>query len=443
MDTRQSDWERYWKMGVGRAAPTTSAVPLCAASAETVTRQQAPAAPTKTPNDCVGKEKEKTRKRKKEAPVRPTGARWYTYKKCGDAEPRPYQVTHVWPRTGARASPDNAEVMSRWESVDDLTPFLEQQNAVPTDSFHPDVARVVKNMHLPPPGEQLSRERAGRVTGSSLPAFMRVSRFAREEAAEAGYADVVRYMVDVESGRIERPRKTHHMQRGNDEEPEILALFELVTGLELYKGSVELGWQPGRKCMGSLLLKGTTYAAAAPDGICARVPAFVECKSRDRATTADLYPEHYLQLQLQMAGTYDPDEKRVLVPLAFYVQYVSAPPCRNNAQMRQSLQPILSIRLVRFDPYLYHTILHTCETIGPMLRDASAQHGGRPPIPIQRDPSRRTSTARPRGSSKLPAARRPFVRRTPTAKRARVVRRIRTIPSARFYAPRGGGPMNK
>ncbi len=440
MSTRQSSWEAYWKMGGSGAgatsAVTTGSVPVCADPSAMVSAGQ-PSAPAVPPQRTPSKER-KTRKRKRVAgPVRPTGAHWYTYRKHGDAEPRRYHVTHVWPRAGMRASPDNADVVSRWEAVDDLAPFLEQQAALPGGTFHPDVARVVKRMHLPLPGENLSKERTGRVTGSSLPGFMGVSEFAKRDAAEAGYTNAVRYMVDVESGCITRPKKTHHMQRGNDEEPEILDLFEMATGLELYRGSEELGWQPGRKCMGSLLLSGTTYAAAAPDGICARVPAFVECKSRDRATTADLYPEHYLQLQLQMAGTYDAEEGRVLVQQAFYVQYVSAPPCRNTASgARLHQQPILSIRLVRFDPYLYHSIIRTCDVIGPLLRDASEKHGGRPPVDPQREPSRRVPASRRSvAPARLPAARRPFARKAPTARR---VRPIRCIPSARFFAPRTG-----
>ena len=149
----------------GPRRSTTSAVPLCAASAETATRQQAPAAPTKTQRLWQKRKRKRPgsgRRRRLCDPQVHGGTPTKVRRRRAAALPGdPRMATH-----GARASPDNAEVMSRWESVDDLTPFLEQQNAVPTDSFHPDVARVVKNMHLPPPGEQLSRERAGRVTGA-------------------------------------------------------------------------------------------------------------------------------------------------------------------------------------------------------------------------------------------------------------------------------------
>ena len=166
--------------------------------------------------------------------------------------------------------------------------------------------------------------------------------------------------------------------------------------------------------MGSLLLKGTTYAAAAPDGICARVPAFVECKSRDRATTADLYPSTTCSCSSRWRARTTQTRSASLCRWPSTCSTCQRLRVATTPRCARACSPSSRSASCASDPYLYHTILHTCETIGPMLRDASAQHGGRPPIPSSA--TLRVAPARPDPVARPSCPRRStFVRRTPTA----------------------------
>jgi hypothetical protein len=224
----------------------------------------------------------------------------------------------------------------------DVAKWRAEQDKVAEGSIHPRSAAVTESMRDPPPGERLHPDRNTMPTASGLASLLAPQDYNYDEAHLAGYDSVMDHQVAVATGKAPKKTQTHHMVRGNKEEAEALDLFELITGLELYRD----------KTMG-LVVHPNGKPGATPDGICVRVPMLLEAKSTDRRLTVEKIPlPHYYQTQTQMYVTMDRDTGLPRVRYVGYIQYCSHPELKrvphSKAPATRSSEPRIRILLVKF-----------------------------------------------------------------------------------------------
>lgn len=257
------------------------------------------------------------------------------YKQYADSEPRERRVWIEFP-AGENCGEATFETF-------DVAKWRAEQDKVPAGSIHPRSAAVVESMRDPPPGERLHPDRNTMPTASGLASLMAPQDYNYEEAHLAGYDDIMEYQVAVATGKARKKPQTHHMKRGNDEEAEILDLFELITGLELYRD----------KAMG-FVVHYSGKPGATPDGVCVRVPLLVEAKSTDKRLTDDKIPApHYYQTQTQMYVTMDSTTGLPRMRNVGYIQYCSHPELKRTPYSKspaiRSSEPRVRILLVKFN----------------------------------------------------------------------------------------------
>lgn len=250
----------------------------------------------------------------------------------GGAE-REHSVRVLFPPTGNKG-------MSRWTRFD-ADRFLSVQSRLPAGATHPATAAVLEAMQAIPDGHEVHPDRRLMVTGTSMAGLLGANRWLDREAAAAGLRSAEELLLARARGRVPGVRQNAHMERGKREEPEALVLLEKVTGLELVRDQ-RMGF----------LAHPSRHVGASPDGVLRRVPCLVEIKSKWRSTDAAVPEEHFYQMQTQMLATEREPGKGPLIRNVLYVQYVSC---------GASGSPVLSVRLVQYDPEVAATMLHAAQ----------------------------------------------------------------------------------
>ncbi len=262
-------------------------------------------------------------------------ARVLKYKQYKDSEARERRVWIEFP-AGENCGEATFETF-------DVAKWRAEQDKVAEGSIHPRSAAVTESMRDPPPGERLHPDRNTMPTASGLASILAPQDYDYDEAHLAGYDSVMEHQVAVKTGKAPKKPQTHHMVRGNMEEAEALDLFELITGLELYRD----------KAMG-LVVHPSDKPSATPDGICVRVPMLIEAKSTDRRLTVEKIPlPHYYQTQTQMYVTMDRTTGLPRIRCVGYIQYCSHPELKrvphSKAPAMRSSEPRVRILLVKFN----------------------------------------------------------------------------------------------
>ncbi len=305
------------------------------------------------------------------------------YKKCTDSAPRDYTVTRMFPVRGSSGE-------TKWHEFEPER-FLAMQAKIPAGSVHPVSERVAMSMRAPPPGTHLHPDRNTMLTASNVGAVRGRSTYADRDAASAGFATAAELRIAQATGRAPPVRENEHMRRGKREEPEILALIEAIFGIELIR----------HRPMG-LLVHHSGAVGATPDAICARIPCLIEVKSKYNKTDWAMPDEHYDQVQTQMLATVPRGETTPLIRFVLYVQYVSSP---------QSGFPLLSARVVKFDPVVAASILQVATAYVERIRQPSAPVA--PPESnqaVEDNPARAASNARLRRYMPYAPRKRPVTR---------------------------------
>jgi len=213
-----------------------------------------------------------------------------------------------------------------------------QQAQCPAGQEHPKVTRVLAAMRPVPVGQRVHPDRDGLATGTKFGALFGCDEYADRDAKTYGLKDGAALVVARAKGLVPPVESNWHMKRGEREESEALDLFEKLTKLELVR-SQKMG----------LLVHPANTVGASPDGLCRRLPLFVEIKSKYRATTVEMPEPHFYQTQCQMLATVPPGGGGVpLIKYVAYFQYVSR---------AASGFPLCSLRMVKFDAALTDAML--------------------------------------------------------------------------------------
>lgn len=163
--------------------------------------------------------------------------------------------------------------------VSDITSCDYDCEEVSKDGMHPKVAMMLHRPRIDSQSERWKTKRKCMITATNVASILNKSPWQSRAV-----------LFKRKTGQKEPTQRNFAMNHGIYYEPEALRVFTLVTGIELYQGSI-----------GLLEHRDFDWIGATPDGVCLYYPWLIEIKCpQKRPLVHKCPPYYYTQIQLQL-----------------------------------------------------------------------------------------------------------------------------------------------